>query len=642
MFQGARWDDEIDRYYTPDDKFNLGMYLMGPQRQPQEDAVIRNPQPGDYGEPVIRQRTAADLPYEVIREPVKEDLGAYTRADPVYKWMKGITTGVERDLTPPNNWESEVRRPTLWEVEDIINNFSTGGLVNWAGKAHPNMFVYRGMRSPDEEIAWLDNVIQNAKRIKNPYEQSATLISPKYLGTAAPEGVIYHGDTSQMPAIGIADIYTGYSRGPRMFMDKPREARTHLYNKANLIDREGQADILADLAPHQPGISWLRDMVNYRDRAKAALRSDVVEDYGPIPKSPQRLGDYVREKFGNLFKRVEGEGELSGFVPRDRAMSGLSQFEGPFNPIMDIERSHRLRKAGDRVGNRYDLWNTYGPPDTAAEKYRSTSRPEFFVDPNRVTADDFFRLQGERFATTTDKPSGKYNEVVHRIDKDIRDRLAGVRVNPDNPNQALLDFAEKYELPVYSFPYYAEKKAPAGIEDIIGRLQYKKDDLGMRSVIDPETMTTKDWDKGEKYDAAIKKMKALRDVGKPRQPWKSLMTTDDPLGGEWVKKAPDEMTLDLRNIPSAFVRNLSDDDLRKFILARDKEGYIASGVQDLNKLMQYWRKGNMGNHPLDEERSEVFISLFGPPKRSGPPALTSSEIPGGYKYHYTGSDFSWE
>ena len=73
---------------------------------------------------------------------------------------------------------------------------AAGGMVKWAGKEFPNAYVFRGMGNPTAEVEALrKNLIRKSQKIVTPIEQAGSLVSPKFVKRAQPEGVLYDADT---------------------------------------------------------------------------------------------------------------------------------------------------------------------------------------------------------------------------------------------------------------------------------------------------------------------------------------------------------------------------------------------------------------------------------------------------------------
>ena len=87
--------------------------------------------------------------------------------------------------------------------------------------------------------------------------------------------------------------------------------------------------------------------------------------------------------------------------------------------------------------------------------YDSSRRTHLLRDPNEISFEEFLTQQGEGYANAKN-PSHAYSEVTNRLGPGFENRMAGVNVNPENPNEALLQLAKDQDLKVFGLPYGAE------------------------------------------------------------------------------------------------------------------------------------------------------------------------------------------
>ena len=459
-----------------------------------EDYAAGPPQENDE---IIRQRE----PWE--RPEGGHAIGFLTKLlglMPLMEWAKGY------DMKP--TWGQDL-------MFDVLGNNLPGpegaaklllpaaaGAVKWGKKVIPNMFVYRGMGNPEAEVPWWNSVIKYAKHIINPEEQSASLVTPKFLGTAYPEGLLLHGDTAEMPAIGLGDIYSSFTRprgegtlGHKM-MDLPAIEAEHgaglrskwrpsdtLYQK----QAESMIDLLGDPAREAFSKTGFFDKWGKGRRYafwdaldKLGLRTG--QGFSAFEQAPWSgmldPSTLSREQLATLDKLVpKGDSgwyeRLQRFLadpenyrvlylthPELQAVAKAKGFKdyplGEFSLLNPGLKARDYEYASQRVRRR--LEDRYPEPYRSnPDKYENAFHDELLVDPTTMLPKEFLKLQGQRFARTraSEGPTGFFNEIIHKVDRDIAERLAGVRVDPLYPSSELIDFAEKHKLPVYAWPYRA-------------------------------------------------------------------------------------------------------------------------------------------------------------------------------------------
>jgi hypothetical protein len=367
------------------------------------------------------------------------------------------------------------------------------GAVKWGERVIPNMFVYRGIGKPASELPWLENLMHYAKHIIHPEEQSASLVTPKFLGAAAPQGVLFHGDVSQMPAMGYADLFTQYV--PRMSglwgqgktldvrairkTDKGVRVRERVESMLAEKEKEALADVLgwplehrlvrADERPAvgQPVSDWAlsklglqrkrpgeyRPTVSFHDEQIQSLTPEQFRIFNDIMSKeekdwPERLAHYLAPVPEDIIRFPD---DLSGRL--HRAMAYVKGYgglpEGPFSVWPEGKRLSKYERARQLLEQEYPT-----PYGGYPFELQGALRQRFVVDPSTVSPEEFLAKQADLFwKGRGEGPTGFYNEITHRIGPDVRERLAGVRVNPLAPDPDLLRFAEKYNLPLYAWPY---------------------------------------------------------------------------------------------------------------------------------------------------------------------------------------------
>jgi hypothetical protein len=390
-----------------------------------------------------------DLPYEMIREPVKEDADAYVRSTPTYKLFKEGP-----DYTLPNNSWSEAMRLPEWQVEEMINNFSTGGLIKWGPHTLPHHYILRGMGDVSRELPWWDKVYDYAHMIKNPTYFAGSAIGPKQPGRAHPEGFVLHGDAYEWPALGVADLYSGDRASlDKMFASPYTDTIKHLLKREGMLRGEPRADILREIADSVGSVGVLPNKGELVGELRQAAKT---KDYGWFD---DRLGR-VDEPFRFLFNTVDSTKGGTAYQRSpdltEQFLDATAKYEGPFN-VWSPEIS-KIEKAYDAQRRLRSLEEQSLPQDLRdirSRYFSSAGEPRFLRDPHTTTPSEFFKQQGELYASGANYPTGKFNELYFPVDKNLRENLVGVMVDKDNPSDELLDFARRRGLQVFNAPYYA-------------------------------------------------------------------------------------------------------------------------------------------------------------------------------------------
>jgi len=481
----------------------------GPGSPWADQAVIRQPGPSE-DDAIIRAAEPWDIQPFVRRAEPGETGDILRRAEPQDNPAGGVIGSLARllDLEPLMEWAHGYDMKPTWLqdlIPGVVGNLpgpeltaklmlpAALGAVKWGERIIPNMFVYRGMRNPTSELPWLENLIRYAKHIIHPEEQSASLVTPKFLGAAAPEGVLFHGDVSQMPAMGFADLFSEYvprmsemwGRGKTLDVrairktDKGVRVRERVESILAEKEKKALADVLgwplehrlvgADERPAvgEPVSGWALNKLGLERKRPGEYRPTVHFDDEDIQKlTPEQFSI-----FNDIMSKAEKDWpeRLAGYlapVPEDiirfpddlsgqahRAMAYVKGYgglpEGPFsvwpegNRLSKYERARQLLE--QKAPAPYDLY-----PYELARVHRQ----RFAVDPSAVSPEEFLAKQADLFwKGRGEGPTGFYNEIAHRIGPDVRERLAGVRVDPLDPDPHLLRFAEKYDLPLYAWPY---------------------------------------------------------------------------------------------------------------------------------------------------------------------------------------------
>jgi hypothetical protein len=205
--------------------------------------------------------------------------------------------------------------------------------------------------------------------------------------------------------------------------------------------------------------------------------------------------------------------------------------------------------------------------------------------------------------------------------------MAGVNVDPTNPNPALLQLAKDRGLKVFGLPYTGEGPKLTWREVMMGNDdQIKAAAKAMGLDVDTffefnNPLAEKGWDVGSEVQGLIGNI-----YGKEsRQPWKSMMTSENPTGGEWVEKG-----------------------IQTTEHATENE---AKRTQYIKDAIKYYQKTLADDLPDDEnEAFEYLYSLahnkatevFPYEKSVTKNYLTSSELPGNVNYKYSGQAFPSE
>jgi hypothetical protein len=313
---------------------------------------------------------------------------------------------------------------------------------------------------------------------------------------------LFHGDVAEMPAIGLGDIYSNYDlAGPRWpngapILDAPavRQEYADIFKRKELPreklakkEAEGLVEFLGE-----PARKAIEDWGVHQAKGREAMQAlgDAMLDIGLSTRdvnvfSPSRVSNahdlrqLTPEQFAALDKAIS-RFNPNWFQRFEKYFNAPATAEDRFGPFLSWAENRELMKVlgfkewplgefsllnpgkkGDRYwkasGKKYDAtYRRYPEPyEGDAHRFAGTDYDNLLVDPSATSPEDFLRMQADRLAgrEQTAGTSGFYNEIVHRIGKDIGDRLAGVRVNPLDPSPELLEFAKMHDVPVYSWPF---------------------------------------------------------------------------------------------------------------------------------------------------------------------------------------------
>ena len=410
------------------------------------------PQLEDYQDPnveVVWKRPPYDPWIDEVAPPVDETYlrGRQPSDDPYSEIRRPRTLSETANFNIPYAEEMRDMLVPPLSNEEAINMYNPGGMVKWAGKIHPNAYVFRGMGNPTEEVEALRELIGKSQKIVTPIEQAGSLISPKFVKRAQPEGVLYDADTAMgdIGNIGISDTYSSYYPEGKMF-------------RTENIDRA-------------------------LGRVESKLQGDSMWTQGKTRVSP----------------------------------SGYETFE-----TFPTEKAHRYNYAKDKL---QEMQQGIKESDT----FSGARRTHLMRDPKETSLEEFFTQQGERYANAKN-PSHAYSEVTNRLGPNFENRMAGVNVNPENPNEALLQLAKDRNLKVFGLPYRAEKKATSQIDALDKtrlKLMQKTQELNAQISFNPKEATEELFNKYYKYKNAWEKTtEAVNKLEHEaiRQPWKGMMT----------------------------------------------------------------------------------------------------------------------
>jgi len=327
----------------------------------------------------------------------------------------------------------------------------------------------------------------------------------------------------------------------------------------------------------------------------------------------------IHEVFDRLFKFDYSTG---GYVPRHideipvaYKNANFGNIEGPFIPF-DVDQNKKKRYYNNVME---DLVHKYGRPDPErvipqAKELSYIDKKNLLRDPRQVSAEDFFAQQADRFDQFTKrhpgdppiKPSGFYNEAVHTLDQDINDRIAGVFTDPNNPNEAILNFARERGLPIFALA--------KGAEDLPGQT-------------------------GKEF-------------------WADLFKKSGPESGEWV---PTRISTGVGKTIRENQDMIMDHFRRMGMLTPDPVSGVTGegGMKDVIRWIKTYGFADMLSHLSREEKEalrtpgmtysilpdEVRDALNRSVKQNQKSIgsyFQSSLMPTNRKLHYTGEDFPWE
>ena len=547
MLQRNMEDKNITpKQFGPQDLPDMLHRYFGPSADPYRPEYDREPQLAQGG-PSLRGRQPSDDPYSELRMPHSlSETGNFRIPD----------TDNVRDMlrTPPQTTEEML---AMYDPGGGLGAGAAGGMVKWAGKAHPNAYVFRGMGDPTAEVEALRELIGKSQKIVTPIEQAGSLISPKFVKRARPEGVLYDADTAMgdIGNIGISDTYSSYYPQGKMF-------------RTENIDRA-------------------------LGRVENRLQGEGIWTQGPVTRTP-------------------GGGESFTEFP--------------------TEKAHRYNYAKDKL---QEMQQGIKESDT----FQDARRNHLMRDPNETSLEDFFGMQGSRYATQSD-PAHAYSELTNRLGPGFENRMAGVNVDPNNPNPALLQLAKDRDLKVFGLPYGAEPNLSKNLTRALDRTEkkyYNSNPGDFAGWVDGEATYDPSW-RSQKYVNALEKLGDMRiqeRLNQERQPWKSMMTSENPTGGEWVEKVP----------PNAKLRsnwrqyyNLPEEDLQKIADALGRiRGSMEYTPADIKNIIT---RGGEFNDPFGGPAGRAITEVLG--EHGIKPHLTSSELPHNFNFNYSGHAFPSE
>jgi len=561
----------------------------------------------DERTPVLRNRTMADYPAgELSTEDLPKSggiIGGLARVFglmPVLESVKGIPQkpGYLQDVLP------DVLGWMDFPAKEATSALGAAGAVKWLGKNYNNMYFIRGMLDPKGELAGLQKIMNNPGKIKVPHDQSVTIGTPAFTPHVGDTGVLYHGDMDKdVKALGLGDIYSRYRDKGEMVGSDYRKAIDHMAYMAEVEERKPIYDILSMMKDQGPA----GDTNLTYDSARKLLRDSLRSPAYMRPSKYDDVLDHTADS-ERLFNDLFNQTTRDTVVPMN--FTGEKVDYGPIQGEFSLLKSPRMDKIEDAYTKLHQLMLLPSFADQPAKEYVGSSKPRLLRDPKQVSAEDFFSQQADRFneyvRTGNVKPSGFYNESVHTLNKDINDRIAGVFTDPNNPNEAILNFARERGLPIFALA--------KGAEDLPGQT-------------------------GKEF-------------------WADLFKKSGPESGEWV---PTRISTGVGKIIRENQDMIMDHFRRMGMLTPDPVSGVTGegGMKDVIRWIKTYGFADMLSHLSREEKEalrtpgmtysilpdEVRDALNRSVKQNQKSIgsyFQSSLMPTNRKLHYTGEDFPWE